>query len=224
MDLRRKDIDILKDKYDLVFDQPWQVIDHFENIIAEFFGASYGVATDSNTHAVELALRLLDQPIGKIRMPKHTYPSLPMTLDKIGYDYEFVNDKWKDRYSLDPLPIVDGAVTWQQGSYTPGTFLCLSFQFKKQIPIGRGGMILLDDKEHYEKLKRMSHDGRSREIPWDQCDIKEIGYHYYMTPEDAARGIDIFHQVRELPPRQWSYLDYPDLTTFDYFKSRAYNN
>jgi len=35
----------------------FEVVKEFENKVADFFGAPYGVAVDSCTHGIELALR-----------------------------------------------------------------------------------------------------------------------------------------------------------------------
>ena len=51
--------------------------------------------------------------------------------------------------------------------------------------MGRGGIILLDDKKSFDTIKKMSYDGRIPNIPWRQQNIDTVGYHYYMTPETA---------------------------------------
>jgi dTDP-4-amino-4,6-dideoxygalactose transaminase len=96
--------------------------------------------------------------------------------------------------------------------------MCLSFQFKKHLSLGRGGMILLDNEKDYTDLKAMVYDGRSRDIPWAEQDISTMGYHYYMTPETAQEGIKNFYQVKDLTPKQWSYKNYPDLKNMSIFK------
>ena len=68
--------------------------------------------------------------------------------------------------------------------------LCvLSFQFQKHLSLGRGGMILTDDKDAKDELKKMSYDGRVPDSPWRDQNISTMGYHYYMTPETAQNGI-----------------------------------
>ena len=42
--------------------------------------------------------------------------------------------------------IIDAAVYWKENCYIPNSFMCLSFQFQKHLNIGKGGMILTDDK------------------------------------------------------------------------------
>lgn len=202
------------------FEHTWQVVDLFENKIAEFFGAPYAIATDCCTHALELSLRLLDQPVASVQVPLHTYMSVPMMLEKIRQPWQFVDLQWQDQYQLDPLPVIDSARVWKQNSYVPDTLMCLSFQFKKHIPIGRGGMILTDNLAHYNQLQKLVRDGRDRTLLWSEDDIDCIGYHYYMTPEDAARGILLFDQLHNVDPgRSWGWQDYKPLTEFSVFKN-----
>ena len=96
--------------------------------------------------------------------------------------------------------------------------MCLSFQFQKHLSLGRGGMILLDNKESYDIIKKMSYDGREHEIPWREQNIKIMGYHYYMTPETAQLGLDKLPKAIETTPRQWVVNDWPDLRNMDVFK------
>ena len=220
MPITRNELDLLKE-HGYTCDQTWQVTDLFEKKIAEFFGAPYAVATDCCTHAIELSLLILDQPTVQVDIPLHTYMSVPMVVEKIRQPWRFVDLPWQDQYTLSPLPIVDAARVWQQNSYTPGTLTCLSFQFKKHIPIGRGGMILTDNLEHYTRLQKMVRDGRDRAVLWANDDITEIGYHYYMTPEDAARGILLFDELRSAPiDKHWGWQDYKPLTEFTVFKTQ----
>jgi hypothetical protein len=93
--------------------------------------------------------------------------------------------KWQDYYFIGDTNIVDAAVLWEKDSYIPNTFMCLSFQFRKHLSLGRGGMILTNDKEAVTRLKKMSYDGRLPNIPWREQDIATVGYHYYMTPGNA---------------------------------------
>ena len=101
----------------------------------------------------------------------------------------------------------------------PGTHMCLSFQYQKHLKIGRGGMILTDNKEAYEMLSEMVYDGRnSRDIPWREQNIRTVGYHYYMTPEAAETGLKQFEDAVLREPKIWTDRDYPDLRTMDVFK------
>lgn len=190
-------------------------ITEFENVIAEYFGAPYAVATDSCTHALELCLRL--QHIKKTASPNQTYVSVPMTLEKLGIDWQWNNEQWKEYYYLSNTNIIDAAVLWKEGGYISGTQMCLSFQFRKHLGLGRGGMILLDDKASRDQLVRMSYDGRDRDVLWAEQKIYTMGYHYYMTPETAIAGIEKFKIVKDNSVDMISYQDYPDLSTLPVF-------
>jgi dTDP-4-amino-4,6-dideoxygalactose transaminase len=80
-------------------------------------------------------------------------------------------------------------------------------------------MILFDNQEDYDILKKMSYDGRNPDDPWAVQNIKTIGYHYYMTPETAQMGLDKLPEAINREPNRWVYTDWPDLTTMDVFKS-----
>ena len=187
----------------------------FEKVIAEYFNAPYAVATDCCTHAIELCLRLT-QP-KTVTCPTHTYLSIPMTFEKLGLQWTFNNDQWQDYYHIGNTNIIDAAVLWKQNSYLPGTFMCLSFQFKKHLNLGRGGMILTDSLEAATNLKKMSYDGRLPDVLWKEQDIDMLGYHYYMTPETAQLGIEKFQQIKDVKPKCWSNLDYPDISQMRVF-------
>lgn len=188
----------------------FDIINKFEDTIADFYGAPYGIAVDCCTHALELCLRVKE--INQTLCPKYTYLSVPMTLKKLGISWEWSDELWENYYYLGNTNIIDAGVMWSPKSYISNTLMCLSFQFQKHLNLGRGGMILTDDQTLYEKLLKMSYDGRTRGIPWAQQIITTMGYHYYMTPETAQSGLDKFKIVKDLPSRKWSYRDYPDLT------------
>ena len=195
----------------------FELVTKLEDKVASFFGAPYAVATDSCTHAVELCLRY-EQPY-EVTFPTHTYPSVPFLGEKLGLRWEYREEEWVDYYQIGNTNVYDSAVLWKMGGYIPSTHMCLSFQYQKHLKIGRGGMILTDNKEAYEMLSEMVYDGRnSRDIPWSQQNIKTVGYHYYMTPEAAQIGLDQFEEAVLKTPKIWTDLDYPDLRTMDVFK------
>lgn len=191
-------------------------IAEFEKLIANFYNAPYAVATDCCTHAIELCLRLT-KPDAILTCPKNTYLSVPMTFEKLNLDWEFTDEQWEDYYQIGGTDIIDAAVLWKPNSYIPGTKMCLSFQFKKHLSLGRGGMILLDNYDDYVTLKKMSYDGRLPDMPWAEQDIDMMGYHYYMTPETAQKGIYRYCTAEVTEPRKWSYLDYPDISQMKVF-------
>lgn len=194
----------------------FEIVKDFENKIAEFFGAPYAVAVDCCTHGIELCLRMGN--IQHYSIPKRTYISVPFLAKKLGISFEWRDEDWQDCYYLGGTNIIDAAVLWQQDSYIPKTLMCLSFQYKKHLSLGRGGMILTDDKKSAILLKKMSYDGRLPDIPWREQNIDTMGYHYYMTPETAERGVNQFFNAVTSKPKKWTVEDWPDLTQMEIFK------
>lgn len=192
-------------------------ITEFENKIAEFFGSPYAVAVDCCTHGIELCLRLTNT--NKINVPRRTYISVPFLADKLGLELVWRDEEWEDYYTLnyDDKRIIDAAVLWRKDSYIPGTFMCISFQFRKHLALGRGGIILTDNKKEAIELKKMSYDGRLPDVPWRDQDIETYGYHYYMTPETAQLGLDKFNEAVKSKPKQWIMADWPDISKMKVF-------
>jgi hypothetical protein len=188
----------------------------FEEKIAEFFGSPYAVAVDCCTHGIELCLRY--QNIGTIKVPRRTYISIPFLSSKLQMYLEWKDENWKDYYYLTDN-IIDAAVLWKKDSYIPGTFMSISFQFRKHLSLGRGGVILTDNKEAAIKLKKMSYDGRLPDVPWRDQNIEMVGYHYYMTPETAELGIEKLPTAIKTKPVQWSINDWPDVSKMQVFNT-----
>lgn len=192
------------------------IVEKFEKLIADFYGAPYAVAVDCCTHAIELCLRL-ENELGLTNCPKQTYLSVPMTFKKLDIVWQWTDEQWEDYYYIGHTNIIDAAVYWKRNGYLPGTKMCLSFQFKKHLNLGRGGMILLDNEEEAVLLRKMRYDGRLDDTPWAEQDIDMFGYHYYMTPETAQTGIYRFATAEVTEPRKWSWKDYPDLSKLRVF-------
>lgn len=192
-------------------------IKKFENKIAKFYRSPYAVATDCCTHAIELCLRY--EGYNNITIPTHTYISVPFTLKKLNLNWKFEYQEWEDFYYLGNTNIIDAAVYWKKSGYIENTYMCLSFQYKKHLSLGRGGAILLQNKEDYDILKKMSYDGRILNTPWMTQDITTIGYHYYMTPETAITGLEKIPEVKNIPSKKWSYKDYPNLKKMSVFNN-----
>jgi len=195
----------------------FNVITEFENKIADFYGSPYAVAVDCCTHGVELSLRYTDSK--SFSVPKHTYISIPFLADKMGLYFTWKDEDWVDYYYLTPK-VIDAAVLWKKDSYIPGTFMSISFQYRKHLSLGRGGVILTDDREAALELKKMSYDGRLPDIPWRDQNISSMGYHYYMTPETAQLGLDKLQNAIDTIPFKWSINDWPDLSQMDIFNKK----
>jgi dTDP-4-amino-4,6-dideoxygalactose transaminase len=192
------------------------IITDFENEIAKFFGSPYAIAVDCCTHAIELSLR--HSAAQKIEVPHRTYISVPFLAQKLGIALKWKNEDWQDYYYLTEK-IIDAAVLWKRNSYITGTFMCISFQFRKHLSLGRGGIILTDDEKSAILLKKMSYDGRLPDIPWRSQNIDTHGYHYYMTPETAELGLKRLPNAILTKPKKWKVTDWPDLTKMEIFNN-----
>ena len=198
------------------------VVNEFENKIADFFGSPYAVAVDCCTHGIELCLRFSNVKL--INVPYRTYISIPFLADKLNIRRVWKNENWEDYYYLTDntsrWKIIDAAVLWKENSYIAGTYMCVSFQFQKHLSLGRGGMILTDNKDAAESLKKMSYDGRKPNSPWRTQNIDTVGYHYYMTPETASLGLSKLDDAKNKMPKSWSWKDYPNLSTMPIFHDK----
>ena len=195
---------------------PRDVVTMFEDKVAKFSGAKYGVAVDCCSHGLFLSLKFYKDVLKMknefIEIPAYTYCSVPMQIKHAGFTPKFEDIQWSGVYQLKPFDIWDGAVRWTKGMYKGG-FHIVSFQLKKRIPIGRGGMILTDDPAAAEWFRKMTYDGRDLNIGYMEDDFQYCGYHYYMTPEDAARGIILMDQVPKKNLDSGNNRMYSDLST-----------
>ena len=198
--------------------QPWQIVNEFEQVVADYAGAKYGVAVDSCTNALFLSLMLTGMKRGKkeIILPKRTYVGVAHSVINAGHTCRFIDWKWSGVYELHPTNVVDSARRFCKGMYRRGTMWCLSFHWAKHLPIGRCGMILLDNEDDYKLLRRMRYDGRTeRVVPLDDT-FDVPGYHMITSPEDAAHGLLLMGSVmdynEDLP---WD--GYSDLSKSKYF-------
>ena len=216
-ELQRPEPDIIRDMgYE--WDDPRDIVDIWESKVASFAGAKYAVSVDCCSHAIFLCLLYL-RGVGEledrdnIHCPKRTYASVPMQIIHAGLRVKFEDIKWEGLYRLYPTLIFDAGLRWNEEMYIKDSLMCLSFQIKKRIPIGRGGMILTDDREAYEWLRLARYDGREMSVPYtDKNHIQGIGWHMYQTPEDCARGIILMDSIPTNNPDQGGYTNYTDLS------------
>ena len=186
-------------------------IQQFEEALARYTGAPYVVMTDCCTHAIELCLR--NDKVKQCRFTAFTYLSIPMTMHKLGINYEYVPETWIGEYQFYGTRIWDSARRLEKDMYNSGTMQCVSFGHTKPLHIGRGGAILLDDKTAYENIIRMRYDGRDLNIsPWHNQGSFKVGYHYKPTPEEASTGLALLEGLKEFPVKPMPY-EYPDLRT-----------
>lgn len=218
-DFQRKEPDSLKEK-GYHWDDPRDIVLLFEEKLAKFAGSKYAITTDCCSNALFLCLKYL-QATGTITIPKRTYVSVPMQIIHAGCTVAFEDLEWSGINQLKPYPIYDGATRFTKNMYVGGDALqVVSFQIKKRLPIGKGGAIFTNSKEAYQWLKLATYDGRDLNTPYMSKEhVTQLGWHYYMTPEDAARGILLMDQLPEENEDSGGSNNYFDLSDHPLFKS-----
>jgi len=198
---------------------PYKIVQMFEEEIAEYTGAQYAVSVDSCTNALFLCCTYLK--VREVTIPSKTYLSVPMSIIHSGgqvvFDKRPETNHWRGVYQLKPYPIYDAAKRLTTNMYVPGSYMCLSFHIKKHLGIGKGGMILTDNKEAVDWFKKARYEGRSEKY-YKEDNISSLGWNMYMTPQEAAQGLCLLQNY----PLHSNDLDetngYRDLTEFEIFK------
>ena len=206
----------------------------FEKKLAEYTKFKYAICVDCCTNAILLSLEALRQlnRLDKkdvICIPSHTYMSIPMTLLNNGWKIKLVNKHWYGSYQLGDINVYDAATDMHlnmraDGEYDNNSIVCISFQQKKRLSLGRGGAILFDNSTYIDIFRRLRYDGRNPYVA-DKDEIAKNpdniinGYHCYMEPDKAAKGILMLNQQQLFRPYvQHSWNEYPDLTALKCLK------
>ncbi len=195
---------------------PYKVVEDFEEAVAEYAGAPYAVAVDSCTSALLLAMKYCK--VDKVYLPSRTYVGVAHSVLNAGGKCVFDDYEWKGAYYLEPYPIIDSARRFRRDMYVPGTLYCLSFHWAKHIPIGRGGVILTDSKKAVEWLKRARLDGRREGVSAKEDTFDIPGYHCYMTPELAVRGLMLMRINKNKYFEDIPETEYADLSKHKMFQ------
>jgi len=202
----------------------WDNIELFEQEIAEYCGSKYAVAVDSCTNGIFLSLKYIGIALPHdqyVEVPKYTYISVPMMCMHAGFDVKFVDREWAGKYRLSPHNVIDSAAMFAKDMHNTGDFTCISFHFKKAVSTGRGGMILTDDKQAVDWLVQARYDGRPSMF-YNEMTTKPVtvlGYHMYMQPEQAVRGLESFYRIKGQNIITGRSSEYKvDLSKLDVFK------
>ena len=176
----------------------WDWVTLFENKLAEYCGSKYAIACDSNSNAIRLCLHYLGITDCDIEIPAHTYVSVPNQIILSGNRPKFLDTTWVGMYPIGDTNIVDSATALYQNMYNEylNSYMILSFHYKKILNIGQGGMILTNDEKFNEWARPMIYDGRHKDRLYKEDEFECIGWHMYMSPESAKRGLEIFNSNR----------------------------
>lgn len=208
-------------KLGYTINDPWDIVTHFENKLANYGGSKYAVCVDSCSNAIFLLFKYLKIQNQVLDIPKNTYASVPMQIIHSGNKLNFIDLEWSGEYYIGNTPIVDAATKFSKNMYLPHSYYCLSFHHRKTLKIGKGGAILHNDPSLNEWIRPMIYDGRHKEIRHEDDNYECIGYHMYMTPEEAAKGLLLMQYIPDKNPDTGNNNSYKDLskqTVFDQFK------
>ena len=211
---------------------PHQVTRDFEEALCNYTGAPLAVATTSCTQAILMALAYwrhvgiealpIDDMTAQVEregisMPSLSYVGVPASVLNAGFELTFRDEDWQGEYQFEPLPVWDSARRFTSGMYRPGAMQCVSFHWSKILGLSQGGVILLDDIEAYQWLRRARFDGRTEGVDAKLDQVQYPSWHAYLSPEVSAHGI----MKLSLLPKHNADLprsDYPDLSTMEAFK------
>jgi dTDP-4-amino-4,6-dideoxygalactose transaminase len=191
------------------------VVNEFEEKIANYVGAKYGVTFNSATSAIFLAL-LNKNTI--VKVPSMIPPVVLNAIITSGNKYEFIDDvNWVGNsytlHTFDDYKIVDSAQKIEVNQFkkecNPNDLMIFSFYPTKPIGSCDGGMIVSNDLDKITYLKEMALNGMSfSENNWErkikfpgykmymnsiQCDIALRNFNFYETKLKVLREVRDFY-------------------------------
>lgn len=191
----------------------FRVVDLFEEALCEYTGAPFAVAVDSCTNALFLALLYEKRRLGAaqvLQLPRRNYIGVYQAARNAGWSVEWTNELWGGSYLIEPTKVIDAAKAFHEDCYVPSYLYCVSFQAAKRLPIGRAGAILHDDEKFDVWARRARLDGRGEGEAYKDARFTTPGYHMYMSPPDAARGLWLLTYLDDDDQGDWT--EYPDLS------------
>ena len=207
-------------KYRRPKNNPYKIVQMFEEEVADYVGSPYAVSVDSCTNALFLVCKYLK--VKEVTIPSKTYLSVPQSIIHSGGEVVFDTTKetndWSGIYQLKPYPIYDSAKRFTSEMYIPNSFMCLSFHIKKHLKIGKGGMILTDNEDAVKWFKKARYEGRGEKL-YHEDDIDMLGWNMYMTPQQASHGLSLMQNYPVDVPDLDENNGYRDLTEFTIFKN-----
>lgn len=183
-------------------------------------------------------LERIQQPVCtfSLSMPRKTFVSVPTMAIHAGWCLKWRNEHWAEQgyYRISTthtskhlLPRIYDSALWFssdmyriisgncRGLLLRNSLVCLSFQYRKHLPIGRGGMILCDDPAAADYFRKARFFGRSEVPAHEEPGPLILGYHGYMEPERAATGLSLLMNLPE--HNQPLQVTYPDVSKYPAF-------
>lgn len=213
-------MNVIKEMEDMGYQisDPWDAVLKFEELLSVYAGSKHCVVVDSCSNAMFLCMKYLNITNQVIEIPGRTYSSVPMQIVHAGNKIRFTDLDWSGSYALGDTGIIDAATQFKTQMYQPNAYMCTSFHHRKTLKLGRGGCIFTDDPDFVTWCRPMIYDGRSIANSYDSDEFSCMGYHMYMTPEDAVRGIELLNALPDQNPDTGSSATYKDLRLQNIFR------
>lgn len=204
-----------------------KVIKQLEETVAKYSGAKYSSAISSATNGTFLCLELLKhkgiiKEGDTIEVPKRTYMSIPMCILNTRCKVSFRDEKWSGAYPIIHVEsgktiIWDSATRFNVGMFKNPLYV-VSLQYRKLVPVGRGGIVITNNKEYKDLIDKLRFNGRTCGISQTEDKYTIKGWNMYLTPEASARALSIIQTLPEKNKDVAGYQDYPDLSKQEIFK------
>jgi len=121
---------------------------------------------------------------------------IPVDLFGQAYNYKRLKEI-ADKYNLkiieDACQAINGSLDGNKTG-TLGDISAFSFYATKNMISGEGGIVLTDNEEYAELVKRFRHHGQSEKTKYE---YHSLGYNYRMTDLHAAIGIAQIEKIEE---------------------------
>ncbi|MAF25048.1 hypothetical protein CL634_05670 [bacterium] len=198
---------------------PHKVTSDFEEVLCDYTGSKFAIATDCGSNAIFLSLKYLGIKNKEITIPSHTYMSVPCQIIHAGGRVKFKKSSkyLSGAYRLKPTPVWDSALRFTRNMYKESQYMCLSFSGpRKVLKLGKGGAILTDDERAHEWLLRARYHGRNPTSHLsDSFDM--LGWNMYMPPETSARGLLL---MSDMDKNEDIKQEYQDLSNYNIYKEQ----
>lgn len=173
-------------------------VSNFECALCEYTGSKYAVAVDCCTNALLLCFAYLKPE--KITLPTNTFIGVANAAYHARCRINFKDFYWSGVYKIDPLNVYDSARRFTSQMYIEDSYMCVSFHYKKHLKIGRGGAILLQDKDAYEWFISARNNTKDISKPLTENNYQFPGYNMLLAPDLALKGYELLQKLPKNNP------------------------
>lgn len=177
------------------------IVERFEEEFKDYIGAKYAIAVNSCTSALFLCQKLLNPK--KVSIPSMTFASVASNIIHAGARLLWRDESWSgSRYALisdnkKPGTIYDSAHEVRKGdaSNIKSDLFCYSFYPTKNLSGAEGGMIVTDNRDYAQWLKKARWHARVGKT-WDYV-IEFPAWKMNMTDLQAAVALEYLKRLDE---------------------------